>query len=210
MGEQGADRRLTAATIVEAGIHVAAQGDALTVRRVGSELGVDPTAIYRHFRNREEFARAVIDRVMGLALDELTCPVEQWRDFLRELCESTVSVFARFPRLSDEASRASTQGPEERKTVELILRAFRTSGLSGEQLVRHYGVYSGLVLTFATGAARADGDAPWVPSGGRLEAEQFPELYSVRDELDRLTARAIRMQSVEMVIESAARHATER
>ena len=36
----------------------------LTVRRLGKELGADPTAIYRHFRDKDELVRAVLDRLV--------------------------------------------------------------------------------------------------------------------------------------------------
>jgi len=34
----------------------------LTMRRIGTELGVDPTAVYRHFRNKEALLDALAER----------------------------------------------------------------------------------------------------------------------------------------------------
>ena len=48
--------QLDAATILEAALRlsVAGNSEALTVRSLGKEFGADPTAIYRHFRDKDE------------------------------------------------------------------------------------------------------------------------------------------------------------
>jgi AcrR family transcriptional regulator len=38
---------------------------ALTTRALGQRLGVDPTAVYRHFRNKDELVNALADRIVG-------------------------------------------------------------------------------------------------------------------------------------------------
>ena len=38
---------------------------ALTMRRIGTELGVDPTAVYRHFRNKEELLTCLAERLFS-------------------------------------------------------------------------------------------------------------------------------------------------
>src|SRR5688572_1534829 len=40
---------------------------ALTVRRLGAELGVDPTAFYRHFRDKDDLVLACMDRAEQVA-----------------------------------------------------------------------------------------------------------------------------------------------
>lgn len=44
--------------------------DGLTMRRLGTELGVEAMALYHHFRNKGELLDAVMDRM----LDEITWP----------------------------------------------------------------------------------------------------------------------------------------
>ncbi len=54
-------RILDAATAI-----VAAEGmGALTMRRIGAELGADPTAIYRHFRDKRELLTELSDRLFS-------------------------------------------------------------------------------------------------------------------------------------------------
>jgi AcrR family transcriptional regulator len=58
--------------------------DALTMRRLGLELGVDPTAVYRHFHDKEALLVAVADRMLVSALDGYT-PTGDWRNDLIDL-----------------------------------------------------------------------------------------------------------------------------
>ena len=37
----------------------------MSVRRLGAELGADPTAIYRHFRDKDELVLALLDRLLA-------------------------------------------------------------------------------------------------------------------------------------------------
>ena len=54
---------------------------ALTMRRIGAELGSDPTAIYRHFRNKREMLTALADRLFAT---EPECDADApWQDRLR-------------------------------------------------------------------------------------------------------------------------------
>jgi AcrR family transcriptional regulator len=55
---------------------------ALTMRRIGAELGADPTAVYRHFRNKEALLTQLAVRLFstGPELD----PNDSWQDRLRE------------------------------------------------------------------------------------------------------------------------------
>jgi AcrR family transcriptional regulator len=53
----------------------------LTMRRIGAELGADPTAIYRHFRNKEELLTCLAERLFSTEpeIDPSLC----WQDQLR-------------------------------------------------------------------------------------------------------------------------------
>ena len=48
--------------------------EALTTRALGHRLGVDPTAVYRHFRSKDELVNALADRIMGTGAQPLRQP----------------------------------------------------------------------------------------------------------------------------------------
>jgi AcrR family transcriptional regulator len=54
---------------------------ALTMRRIGTELGADPTAVYRHFRNKEELLTCLAERLFSTE-PELD-PTQPWQGQLR-------------------------------------------------------------------------------------------------------------------------------
>ena len=54
---------------------------ALTMRRIGTELGADPTAIYRHFRNKEALLTCLAERLF--ATEPELDPADPWQEQLR-------------------------------------------------------------------------------------------------------------------------------
>jgi AcrR family transcriptional regulator len=63
----GPSPSLTVAQIVDAAVRVADEGglDAVSMRKVGAELGVAAMALYRYVRTKDELIDAMIDRVLG-------------------------------------------------------------------------------------------------------------------------------------------------
>jgi AcrR family transcriptional regulator len=57
---------------------------ALTMRRLGAELGVQPSAIYHHFESKQALLGAVADEI--LARGARPRQATEWPDRLREVC----------------------------------------------------------------------------------------------------------------------------
>jgi TetR/AcrR family transcriptional regulator, tetracycline repressor protein len=97
MGE--AERpRLSRAAVVERGLAIGdAEGlEAVTIRRLATELGVTPMALYWHFRNKEELMTGLADSVWA-EIDVKLDPAADWPVQLRGLVESLVGVLRRHP-----------------------------------------------------------------------------------------------------------------
>jgi len=91
--------RLSREVIVDAYLRLveAEDNDSVSLRRLGGELGVDPTAVYRHFRDKDEILTAAADRLLA----EVTDGVELsggWRDQLRDLLLALRRVYLVHPR----------------------------------------------------------------------------------------------------------------
>ena len=65
----------------------------------------DPTAIYRHFRSRDELLRAMGDRCLAGVVDDL--PTASWRDCIRELCIRIRAANLAQPALATVGARRS-------------------------------------------------------------------------------------------------------
>ena len=206
--------RLDRDTILDAGLRLAAGGaaDALSVRKLGAELGADPTAVYRHFRDKDALVEALLDRLLAEVVASLD-PSANWRDRLRHTAFTAVDVLVAHPCIGLEAGARSTGGPAERDAIEAILDAFHEAGLDDESAVRFYGVLTGYIVAFATAmsAARlsqADTgstlEAHWVEPFGRVDPVRHPQVARHADALSRLTTHDVLSTGIEVILDAAA------
>lgn len=214
-----AKTRLDRESILEAGLRVASRPGAtsIPVRDLGADLGVDPTAIYRHFRSKESLMQALLDRLFAMSLAELSAPAEDWKGRLGQLAESTLELFTQYPAIGVEAIVISTNGPAELEIVELMLDAFSRAGLSDNEVVRHYALYSEHLLSSAAGIARAhaertdleDDSSPWIDSPLLVDPERYPHIAALSPQLRALDSRDLLRLGAESIINSAERTAAD-
>ncbi len=115
---QSTDRRtrLDPATIIDAVLRISSQelgGERLTVRRLGQELEVDATAVYRHFRNRDAIVRAALDQLFLMSVDRTlaTARDQDWRARLEAYLDELLKAFMQHPSLGSESFATDTYGP---------------------------------------------------------------------------------------------------
>ena len=82
-----AERRapLTKERVLRAAVELADRGgiEALSMRKLGQELGVEAMALYRHVRNKDDILDGAIDAVVGEI--ELPGPGDDWQASMRKL-----------------------------------------------------------------------------------------------------------------------------
>jgi TetR/AcrR family transcriptional regulator, tetracycline repressor protein len=90
--------RLSKDAVVDRGLAIAdAEGlDALTIRRLATELGVTPMALYWHFRSKEALLAGLADRIWA-EIDTDVDPAANWPQQLRGMLESLVRVLRAHP-----------------------------------------------------------------------------------------------------------------
>jgi len=138
-------RRLDREEILNAALLLADDSglEALSMRSLASEIGSDPTAVYRHFRDKQELLLAMVD----LALAELRQPTSDggWRTVARELAISLREVLRAHPGVTALVAA----GPPTRGTVEATIRALtllQAAGMPSELAARaHRSVVSYVV-----------------------------------------------------------------
>jgi AcrR family transcriptional regulator len=81
--ERGQPVRLDRERILDAAAEIVGNEGlpALTMRRIGAELGADPTAVYRHFRNKREMLTELANR--QFATEPELDPEAPWQDRVR-------------------------------------------------------------------------------------------------------------------------------
>ena len=124
----------------------------LTLTRLGTELGADPTALYRHFRNRDELLLAVFDQMYAEVMARYEHDGD-WRRSLRAIAAAMRAVLLERPALIAEVGYRFTGGPHERAAIELTHRIFERAGLSGEAARLQVRAFGELVLSHAAMSA---------------------------------------------------------
>ena len=207
--------RLDPELIVATGLELAATGvSAISVRDLGARLGADPTAIYRHFRSKDDLMRALLDEVTLRALNSIDVPLDDWRGRLRAMASATLDLYSEYPAVGAEATILTTHGPGELGAIELMLQAFTTAGLSEADVVRHYALLASHVLSTAAGIARAraeraDGedDGPWFDEPPLADPRVYPRIAEHTVALASLRDRELFFLGVDQILDSAERAA---
>ncbi len=220
-GRTGAGRvrpRLDASTILEAALRLAVTDTAepLTVRRLGTELGADPTAIYRHFRDKDELVRAAIDRLIADCVARVD-PDAPWRSRLTQLADASLDLLCAHPTLGAAAASQTTGGDGELAAVELIIEAMAEAGLDQDAVVRFYAVFSSYLLAFcsaqagtvlAAGSPEDAADQRWVGGSPALHRSRYPAIAAVRDQLESLEDPEVYRAGVQVLLDAVAAQAS--
>jgi TetR/AcrR family transcriptional regulator, tetracycline repressor protein len=103
--------------------------DALTIRKLATELGVTPMALYWHFHGKEELLDGLTDRLWG----EVDLTVDRhapWTEQIRGLFESLIKVLRAHPAAPELLSRSKRLGDAAYNVTELTLDILRKAGFS--------------------------------------------------------------------------------
>ena len=181
----------------------------LTYRDLGKEVGVDPTAVYRHFRSKESLMQELLDRILRISHAKVTTPTDQWEDCLTEFAAATLDTFLEFPAIAVTATSLTTGGQGELDCMELILACFFQAGLRNEALVKQYAVYGAYVLAGAAGQARDQAESSdassreWFSGPLLVDPVQNPLVSSIRDQVAGIDRREIFLAGVQQIVHAA-------
>jgi hypothetical protein len=97
-----------------------------------------------------------------------------------------------------------------------MLDAFRSAGLDEADTLRYYSMYSSYVLSFCAvqagyevshGRERSEESLSWVADYSAIDADRYPAVSSLRDQLGGLLDRDVYRHGIEIILESAAARA---
>ena len=171
--------RLSRDRLVEACIRIADREgpDAVTLRRLGSELGVDPTAVYRHFRDKDELLVAMADLVLVDVLEGFA-PTGSWRADLRELALRARRTYLAHPRLAILVAAADAPLPSESRITELGLGLLRDAGLPDAEAVLAFQAIEGYTAGTSSLDSVSDSEngEAWRRAYAVLPPQEYPNL----------------------------------
>jgi AcrR family transcriptional regulator len=170
--------------------------EALTMRSLGEAIGADPSAVYRHVRDKDELLRAVGDRLLRGVVDGL--PGQRTgEDVARTVCLRLRDALMARPSLADLARWAPTRQPNELRLTEVLLGALRGAGFDPAGAVAGYHALIELTVGAASidaaavaepPAARRSTYAAWRRTYAALPADDFPHSRTAAPHLYRGTA----------------------
>lgn len=160
-----------------------ADTDAATfsLRALGDRLGVDATAIYRHFHDKDDLLREVGDRALAPVTRGFATSSDA-RDDIRRMCTRLRKTMLRSQVALTLTAFGPTRRGNELRITEVMLDALSRCGLSEEETVIAYHV----LIEYTIGSATLDGPlaAPgadrrgtyrtWRADYAGLPVEQYP------------------------------------
>jgi len=178
---------LTRDRIVRAALEVAdEQGvDAVTMRRVGHELGFEAMSLYRHVAGKDDLLNGMLDVV--LAEWEVPSEDEDWAPAVRSSALSVHAALRRHPWAARLLMSGSHLRPARLDYMDRLLATLRRGGFDADTTYHVYHLLDGHIFGFSlweiaytTGAA-ADVElvATFVAS---VPWEDYPHLTEHRDQ----------------------------
>jgi len=171
--------RLDRESILDAAFAVAEEAGhrGLTMRRVGAELGADPTAVYRHFRNKDELITAMADRLFGGVIEHY--PDGPWREGLRNGMVMGRRVYRRHPGFAEALAATPDDTPNLERIAERVLGLLRKAGLTDGDAVLFYHLIVNYVAGTGVFEAVADdaGEPSWQDRTRRSYAALPPDRF---------------------------------
>lgn len=185
---------------------------AVSMRRLGEELGVNATAFYRHFRDKDELVLAMGDHVTLWTLERVRAeitPDTPWQDVLRIVASQSWEASRTFPAVYSMTFARTTGQAAEREMVELLLSSLSQAGLSPEQTVLTYRTIADTYLALAGSNGTVESLEPklrekdrtaWSRIYAVLPHETYPATRRHTRELVDVTDEQIFFNAVELMI----------
>ena len=125
-----------------------AQGlDALSMRKLGKQLGVEAMSLYKHVANKED----LLDGIAELVASEihLPAPEAEWKTAMRERAISARVVFSRHPWAVGLMEARTNPGLASLRYYDRVIGILRQSGFSIRMATRAFSLMDAYVFGYA-------------------------------------------------------------
>ena len=178
-------RPLSRGRVLEAAVAYADREglEALSMRKLGAELGVEAMSLYNHVPNKN----ALLDGMVEVLLGKLEVPSEEggWEDRVREAYREFRRLARRHPNVFPLLVVRPPRTMDGVWLVEEFLRTMREAGFDATTALYAFRTLSGYAMGYAMAEIRG---FAMEPGGGRagaaaLPAGQFPHISELDDRL---------------------------
>jgi AcrR family transcriptional regulator len=120
--------------------------EALSMRKLAQELGVEAMSLYNHVANKDDLVNGIVDLVANEA--ESPAAGRDWKTELRRSAISAHEAFRRHPWAARIWMSAGGMNDDRMRHADAILRALREAGFSEELTYHGFHVLNGYALGF--------------------------------------------------------------
>ena len=167
----------------------------LTMRRLGSHLGVEAMALYRYVPGREQLLDGVVEFVMDeLYRDTMVgLPAQSWQQFIQEIAHGVRRLALAHPRIFPLVATRPPAAPWLRpplrslRWVEAFLRGLTRYGFTPENSVYVYRAFATFLLGSLLLEASTRAGEPTIAEGNDVafiesnHLEDYPAVVEVAD-----------------------------
>ncbi|HEX5823845.1 MAG TPA: TetR/AcrR family transcriptional regulator [Candidatus Limnocylindrales bacterium] len=159
---------LTRDRVLQAAVDLADRGgnEALSMRKLGQELGVDAMALYRHVRGKDDLLDGLVEVIVG----QIERPTSggDWRANLREQAMAARNVMLSHPWARRVLEERGTGGPACLAYVESVLATLHDGGFSIELAHHALHVLSSRIFGFTQDLFEEPGPADPPPDAAAM------------------------------------------
>jgi len=134
--------------VLRAAITLADEGgiEALSMRKLAKELGVEAMSLYNHVANKDEILDGIIDVVAAEA--DLPSDGADWKNAIRQSATSIRDVFLRHPWACSLWMSRRGDGSARLRRSDWMLRMLRDAGLSKDLTYHAFHIVESHILGF--------------------------------------------------------------
>ncbi len=131
--------------------------EALTMRRLGQQLGVEAMSLYKHVAGKDE----VLDGLAALVLEEFELPSADvgWREAMRRRAVSARAALARHPWAAVVINRSGPT-PALLRNLDAVIGSLRRGGFSVALAAHAFSLLDSYIYGFAVQEAALPFDTP--------------------------------------------------
>lgn len=172
--------RLSPEAITEVAIRLAdADGlDAVSIRRVATELDARAMSLYDHFASKSELLSSMADEVVGEMLVSRPLP-DAWREAVAVSARKMYAAFAGHPWLIFLFSTGPGPGPNSVKIAKQMARALATLPLEQSDVWNVQGIVNDYVVGFSFRTVATPKPEDMRAAIAATDVVEFPELAAL-------------------------------
>lgn len=151
---------------------------ALTMRRLGNELGVEAMSLYKHVANKDE----ILDGIVELVVSEINVPEpgSDWRTAMRTRATSAREVLSRHPWAIGLFESRGAFGPAILRYLDAMIARLRAGGFSVEDAGHAFSmldsyVYGHVIQEVSFEKSGGNGVSPRLMNEN-LQGNEYPDL----------------------------------